>query len=131
MPESGPVLVYLAEDALAVVRERIEGMARHRGIDITEVEIHVITAPTLRLDRNRDGTRLGRQPGGSGPGCSFSIPWCGFTASTRTMLARWPSCWRTFVRCNGSSIYRFCWCITRERMPGVVAPPARGCRGST
>jgi hypothetical protein len=58
VPESGPVLVYLAEDALAVVRERIEGMARHRGIDITEVEIHVITAPTLRLDRDRDRTRL-------------------------------------------------------------------------
>ena len=53
-----PVLVYLAEDALPVVRERIEGMARHRGIAITEVEIHVITAPTLRLDHDRDRTRL-------------------------------------------------------------------------
>jgi RecA-family ATPase len=58
VPEPGPVLVYLAEDALPVVRERIEGMARHRGIDITEVEIHVITAPTLRLDHDRDRTRL-------------------------------------------------------------------------
>jgi RecA-family ATPase len=45
VPEPGPVLIYLAEDALPVVRERIEGMARHRGIHITEVEIHVITAP--------------------------------------------------------------------------------------
>jgi RecA-family ATPase len=58
VPEPGPVLVYLAEDALPVVRERIEGMARHRGIDITEVNIHVITAPTLRLDHDRDRTRL-------------------------------------------------------------------------
>jgi len=33
-PEPGPVLVYLAEDALPIVRERIEGMARHRGIDL-------------------------------------------------------------------------------------------------
>ena len=34
VPEPGPVLVYLAEDALPVVRERVEGMARHRGLDL-------------------------------------------------------------------------------------------------
>jgi len=58
VPEPGPVLVYLAEDALPVVRERIEGMARYRGLDLGPVEIHVITAPVLRLDRDRDRTRL-------------------------------------------------------------------------
>jgi RecA-family ATPase len=52
VPEAGPVLVYLAEDALPVVRERVAGMARHRGLELAEVEIHVITAPTLRLDRD-------------------------------------------------------------------------------
>ena len=52
VPQAGPVLVYLAEDALPVVRERVEGMARHRGLDLAGVEIHVITAPTLRLDRD-------------------------------------------------------------------------------
>jgi RecA-family ATPase len=58
VPEPGPVLVYLAEDALPVVRERVEGMARHRGLDLAGVEIHVITTPTLRLDRDRDRMRL-------------------------------------------------------------------------
>jgi RecA-family ATPase len=58
VPEPGPVLVYLAEDALVVVRERIEGMARHRGLDLDQVEVHVITAPVLRLDQERDRTRL-------------------------------------------------------------------------
>ena len=58
VPEPGPVLVYLAEDALPVVRDRVEGMARHRGLDIEDVEIHVITAPTLRLDREPHRTRL-------------------------------------------------------------------------
>lgn len=58
VPEPGPVLVYLAEDALPVVRERIAGMARHRGLDLAGVEIHVITAPVLRLDRDPDRTRL-------------------------------------------------------------------------
>jgi hypothetical protein len=52
VPQPGPVLVYLAEDALPIVRERVEGMARHRGLDLDGVEIHVITAPTLRLDRD-------------------------------------------------------------------------------
>jgi RecA-family ATPase len=58
VPEPGPVLIYLAEDALPVVRERIEGMAQHRGFDLDEVAIHVITAPVLRLDQARDRLRL-------------------------------------------------------------------------
>src|SRR5271167_1220350 len=56
--EPGPVLVYLAEDALLVVRERIEGMARHRGLDLDQVAIYAITAPVLRLDRGPDRARL-------------------------------------------------------------------------
>jgi hypothetical protein len=55
---AGPVLVYLAEDALPVLRERVAGMARHRGLNLAEVEMHVITAPTLRLDRDPHRTRL-------------------------------------------------------------------------
>ena len=51
VPEPGPVPVYLAEDALPLVRQRVDGMARHRGLSLQQVEIHVITAPTLRLDR--------------------------------------------------------------------------------
>jgi hypothetical protein len=58
VPRAGPVLVYLAEDALTVVRERVQGMARHRGLDLDAVDIHVITAPTLRLDRDPHRTRL-------------------------------------------------------------------------
>jgi RecA-family ATPase len=58
VPEPGPVLIYLAEDALPIVRERIEGMTRHRGLDLDQVEIYAITAPVLRLDRDRDRTRL-------------------------------------------------------------------------
>jgi AAA domain len=58
VPEPGLVLVYLAEDALRVVGERIEGMARHRGLDIDQVAIYAITASALRLDHDRDRTRL-------------------------------------------------------------------------
>lgn len=55
---AGPVLVYLAEDALPVLRERVAGMARHRGLELAEVPMHVITAPTLRLDRDPHRTQL-------------------------------------------------------------------------
>src|ERR1700757_3324786 len=58
VPQPGPVLVSLAEDALPVVRQRIGGMERHRGIDLAAVAIHVITAPVLRLDRDPDRARL-------------------------------------------------------------------------
>jgi RecA-family ATPase len=58
VPQPGPVLVYLAEDALPVVRERVEGMARHRGLALDAVDIHVITAPSLRLDREPHRKRL-------------------------------------------------------------------------
>ena len=58
VPRAGPVLIYLAEDALSVVRERVAGMARQRGVDLAGVEIHVITAPSLRLDRDPHRVRL-------------------------------------------------------------------------
>jgi len=56
--EPGKTLVYLAEDALPAVRSRIEGLCRHRGLDIRALDLHVITAPSLRLDLAADRERL-------------------------------------------------------------------------
>lgn len=56
--EPGPVLVYLAEDSLPAVRERVEGIARHRGLSLSELNLHVITVASLRLDLPRDRSRL-------------------------------------------------------------------------
>ncbi|HHH28812.1 MAG TPA: AAA family ATPase [Polyangiaceae bacterium] len=58
VPEAGPVLVYLAEDHPSEVRLRIDGLCRHRGLDLDKVKIDVITAPTLRLDLDGDRRRL-------------------------------------------------------------------------
>lgn len=58
VPQPGPVLVYLAEDALPIVRERVAGMARQRRLDLNAVDIHVITAPSLLLDREPHRGRL-------------------------------------------------------------------------
>jgi len=58
VPRAGPALVYLAEDALPLVRERVAGMALHRGLDLDTVELYAIAAVTLRLDRDPHRTRL-------------------------------------------------------------------------
>ncbi len=50
----GPTLVYLAEDALPMVRARLEALCGHRHLDIRGLDLHVITAPSLRLDLGRD-----------------------------------------------------------------------------
>lgn len=56
--DPGPTLVYLAEDALAAVRERLDGLCRHRGLDLASLDLFVITAPSVRLDQPLDQRRL-------------------------------------------------------------------------
>ncbi len=56
--DAGPVLVYMAEDAAPVIKARLFGICRHRGLDLGALPVHVITASALRLDRARDQARL-------------------------------------------------------------------------
>jgi len=56
--EPGGVLLYMAEDAAPVVKARLAGMCRHRGLDLATLPIGVITAPSLRLDLPADQYRL-------------------------------------------------------------------------
>lgn len=58
VPDPGDVLVYLAEDHPASLRKRLDGLCRQRGLPLGQVPIHVITAPALRLDLERDRVRL-------------------------------------------------------------------------
>lgn len=55
---SGPVLLYAAEDALHVVRTRLEGICGAAAVTLADLPIHVITAPSLRLDRVEDCQQL-------------------------------------------------------------------------
>jgi hypothetical protein len=54
----GPAIVYLAEDALPRVRDRVAHLCLHRALSLASLDLHVITAPTLRLDLERDRNAL-------------------------------------------------------------------------
>lgn len=56
--EPGRALIYLAEDDEPDVRCRIEAICVHRGLDVNNLDLHVITVPVLRLDRRTDQQRL-------------------------------------------------------------------------
>lgn len=58
VPAPGPVLLYAAEDSESALRLRLESLARHHGLDLAHLDIRVITADSLRLDRIPDQDRL-------------------------------------------------------------------------
>ena len=58
VPTPGRVLLYAAEDAHPIVRRRLEGIATAAGVALRDLDIQVITAPTLRLDLPADRAAL-------------------------------------------------------------------------
>jgi len=52
------VLLYAAEDALHVVRRRLEGICAAAGVPLRDLDVQVITAPTVRLDLEADRASL-------------------------------------------------------------------------
>ena len=56
--QPGPVLIYLAEDTLQMVRQRIQTIVKHRDVALSKLDLYVITASRLKLDDPQDRTRL-------------------------------------------------------------------------
>src|ERR1700716_376728 len=54
----GRVLLYAAEDALHIVRRRLDGICAAAGRDLADLDVQVITAPSLRLDLEADRASL-------------------------------------------------------------------------
>src|SRR6476661_4476768 len=54
VPRPGRVLLFAAEDALHIVRQRLDGICRAAGATLADVDVQVITAPSLRLDLESD-----------------------------------------------------------------------------
>jgi hypothetical protein len=55
---TGKVLLFPAEDSLAIVRQRLEGIAGAAQVQFESLPVEVITAPSLRLDTPADRQRL-------------------------------------------------------------------------
>ena len=58
VPTPGRVLLYAAEDALEVVRLRLDGICGAAGVPLRNLDLQVITAPSVRLDLAADRHRL-------------------------------------------------------------------------
>lgn len=58
VPQPGRVLLYAAEDAPHVVRDRLEGICAAAGCHLADLDVQVITAPALRLDLAADRAAL-------------------------------------------------------------------------
>jgi hypothetical protein len=54
----GRSLVFMAEDNIASVRSRVANIAGARGVDIDDLDLHLITSPTLLLDDPDDRSKL-------------------------------------------------------------------------
>jgi hypothetical protein len=58
VPRPGRVLLYAAEDSPTTVRQRLEGICAAASLNLPDLDVQVITAPTLRLDLETDRDRL-------------------------------------------------------------------------
>ena len=58
VPRAGRVLLFAAEDAPHIVRRRLEGISAAAGVALANLDIQVITAPTVRLDLDADRRNL-------------------------------------------------------------------------
>jgi RecA-family ATPase len=58
VPRSGRVMLYAAEDALTSCDAAFDGICEAAGVALADLDIQVITAPTLRLDLDTDRNNL-------------------------------------------------------------------------
>jgi hypothetical protein len=55
---AGRVLLFAAEDALHIVRQRLDGICRAAGTSLVDIDVQVITAASVRLDLEQDRRAL-------------------------------------------------------------------------
>lgn len=58
VPRAGRVLLFAAEDALHIVRQRLDGICRAAGTALADLDVQVVTAPSVRLDLEQDRKAL-------------------------------------------------------------------------
>jgi hypothetical protein len=80
---AGRVLLFAAEDALHIVRRRLEGICAAAGLALADLDIQVITAPILRLDLDADRRNLAEPSLACCRACSFSIRLCACNSASK------------------------------------------------
>lgn len=123
---TGRVLLFAAEDALGVVRHRLEGICAAAGVELAALDLDVITAPTLRIDTAADQQRLADTVAALRPTLLILDPLSGCTASTKTSAPRSHRCSRTCATSSAASRSRSSSCTMHARAPDGPAP-ARPC----
>lgn len=58
VPVAGPTLIFMAEDRIEEVQSRVAQLAKARNVAIDTLDMHLITAPVVRLDSEEDCIRL-------------------------------------------------------------------------
>ncbi|MBF0366473.1 MAG: AAA family ATPase [Oligoflexia bacterium] len=58
--KQGRVVIYAAEDAPHIVKGRLEGLSKKNNLNLDSLDIHAITVPSIRLDREEDQLKLKR-----------------------------------------------------------------------
>ena len=56
--DTGPTLVYMAEDDAADIRKRVDGICTYRGLDVNTLDLSLITSNRLYLDDEMDREKL-------------------------------------------------------------------------
>jgi hypothetical protein len=126
---TGTVLLFAAEDALHVVRARLQGICQIAGVCFDDLDVQVITASSVRLDLETDRARLAETVASVRPVLLVLDPFVRLhrvdenaAADVAPLLAY------LHASCSAASRPPCCWSTTRKRARPTSAL-ARPCAG--
>jgi RecA-family ATPase len=109
---AGRVLLFAAEDSHAVVRQRLDGICATVGLRLADLDLQVITAPTLRLDIENDRDRLDQTVASLRPTLLVLDPFVRLHRVDENVSSESLLCSTRCARCNVGIKPRSCSCIT-------------------
>jgi hypothetical protein len=125
VPRAGRVLLFAAEDALHIVRRRLEGISAAAGVALANLDIQVITAPTVRLDLDADRRNLAETVARLQPRLLILDPFVRLHPSTKTPAAKSRRCSPTCASCSAGMTLPCSSSITPRRAVAASAPVRR------
>ena len=126
VPRPGRVLLYAAEDALHIVRRRFEGICEAAGVALADLDIQVITAPTLRLDLDADRNSLADTVARLQPRLLILDPFVRLHRIDENATARSPRC-SPICASSSAAMALPCWLSIMPGKPPATPAPDRPC----